>query len=284
MSTIQTSRDYQRVAQAIEFIQQNAEQQPGLAQLAEHLGVSPFHLQRLFKRWVGVSPKQFLQEVTLFRARELLAQNRSILDASLAVGLSGPSRLHDHFVAIEAVTPGEFKSGGAGLTIGWGLADSVFGPIFLAVAPKGICQLAFVDEDWEYEFARLKSSWPSAMLKRDDAQAASLAAKMFDASRPANRYSLWVKGTNFQLQVWRALLAVPQGKVIHYQALATHLGRQDATRAVANAVAANPIGYLIPCHRVLRKSGHLGGYRWGPTRKNVMLGWEAAKTASNESV
>ncbi len=265
--------DYNRISVAIDFLDQHAEQQPGLGALAGHLGLSKFHMQRLFCRWAGVSPKQFLQLVTLGHAKRLLDRNMSVLDAACEVGLSGPGRLHDHFITIDAMTPGQYKASGAGLVIEWALQDSPFGRMFLARTPRGICKLAFVDNSASAELADLRQQWPAASICENSVALTATAAEIFSGAPAQQRLS--VRGTNFQVKVWQALLKIPTGEVASYQGLARYIERPNSYRAVANAIAANPVAYLIPCHRVLRSSGALGGYRWGMTRKRAMLVWEA---------
>ena len=274
--------DYDRIAAAIRVLDEHAGAQPDLAAAAAHVGLSPHHFQRLFTRWAGVSPKRFLQFHTLERARRLLAERRSVLDATYAAGLSGPGRLHDLFVTVEAVTPGEFKSGGAGLRLRWGLHDTPFGRALLATSERGICHLAFGDDDVELA-ETFGARWPGAERQRSEPETALLVRRVFSplASAEGGRpLSLVLKGTNFQLKVWEALLRIPAGETTTYEAIAEAVGRPTAVRAVGTAVGQNPVAFVVPCHRVLRKTGALGGYRWGLDRKRAMLGWEAARAAS----
>lgn len=265
--------DYERVAAAIEYIRANLRHQPGLAEIAAAVHASPFHFQRTFRRWAGVSPKRLLQVLTLEAAKQRLLDGGT-LAAALEVGLSGPGRLHDHFVTLEAVTPGEYRSAGEGLTIGYGACDSPFGPAFIAATARGICRLAFVGI--EQGRAALAHAWPAARLRPERERIAVLGRTMFGvATATGEPLHLLVRGTNFQAQVWRALLAIPPGRLATYGELARALGRSRASRAVAGAVAANPIGYLIPCHRVIRASGEVGGYAWGPVRKRALIAHEA---------
>lgn len=275
--------DYQRIAHAIDYLARHRERQPGLEELAAELGLSPFHCQRLFRRWAGISPKRFLQYLTVAHAKRLLAESQSVLETSLAGGLSGPSRLHDHFVTLEAVTPGEFRRRGEGLVIRYGVHDSPFGPMLLAVTGRGVCGLSFLDgQALETRLKALAESWPEARLVADRAATGAVAVRIFaarpDAGRPLH---LLVRGTNFQVRVWQALLDIPPGTLCSYRQLAGAVGRPAAARAVGAAVGANPIGYLIPCHRVIRGSGALGGYRWGLTRKQALQAWESARQASD---
>lgn len=275
------SRDYQRVEQAIRYVQTNRARQPSLEEVAGHVGVSPAYLQRVFRRWAGVSPKTLLRYLTVEHAKRLLRESHSVLDAAYDAGLSSPSRLHDHFITLEAITPGEYKTGGAGLLVAYGVHDSPFGPCFLATTARGVCWMAFLEDfgDAESQLAELRRTWPQAKINKDLASTAKLARRIFarnvehgDAPIP-----LLVKGTNFQVQVWRALLQVPTGAATTYQALANAIGRPKACRAVGQAVGDNPIAYLIPCHRVLRQVGDFSGYRWGVDRKTAMLAWETAR-------
>lgn len=265
--------DYDRVESAIRYIADHADAQPGLEEIAREVGLSPFHFQRLFRRWAGVSPKRFLQTLTVEHAKSLLAESASVLDAAYETGLSGPSRLHDHFVAVEAMTPGEFKRRGAGLEIRWGVHASPFGRVVIATTGRGVCGLSFAagePRQW------LRREWPEAELVEDRAKTRALAGQIFEASA---RVPLHVEGTSFQLQVWRALLRIPAGHLRSYDQVARAVGRPGAARAVGSAVGANRIAYLIPCHRVIRASGSIGGYRWGGERKQAMIAWEQAHAA-----
>lgn len=271
------ARDYQRIARAIEYLQRRGAEQPELAEVASHVNLSEHHFQRLFTRWAGVSPKRFLQYLTLEHAKSRLAGSRNVLDLAGEVGLSGPGRLHDLFVTLEAVSPGEYKAGGAGLEIRYGTHDSPFGSVVIAASPRGICSLHFLD-DGDDAAALIRAEWPRAELRRDAGTTAALAERVFHplASQPGEPLALLVKGSNFQIKVWRALLALPFGAVATYRHVAASIGAPAAARAVGNAVGANPVGWLIPCHRVIRESGELNRYRWGTTRKAAMIGWEAA--------
>lgn len=272
--------DYQRVAQAIQFLEQNYQAQPSLDELAAQLALSPFHLQRLFTQWAGVSPKRFVQYLTAEHAKHLLTNAHSVLDAAYETGLSSPSRLHDLLIATEAVTPGEFKQRGVGLQIAYGCHATPFGDCLLAVTSRGICQLLFLTEGgWEMAVAELREQWSAAQLVEDQTQTQPFLAQIFPASGRTQPHtvSLLLKGTNFQLKVWNALLQIPAGAAWSYEDVAQAIGQPTAARAVGNAVGANPIAYLIPCHRVIRKSGIVDAYRWGSTRKKAMLAWESAQ-------
>lgn len=273
------ARDYERIARAISFLHENAAARPGLAAAARHAGLSEHHFQRMFTRWAGVSPKRFLQCLTLEDARRRLLASRNTLDLAADVGLSGGGRLHDLFVTLEAVSPGEARSGGVGIDIRWGLHDTPFGSALIGLTARGVCALHFV-ADAEEGMARLRESWPRATLIRDRVATAETAQRIF-APLAGSRQPLavLVKGSNFQVQVWRALLALPPGALTTYGDLAATIGRPGAARAVGTAVGANAIAWLIPCHRVIRSSGMLGGYRWGLPRKAAMLLREAAQIA-----
>lgn len=285
MSDPSVSADYHLVAKAIAYLEERYSDQPGLDELADYLGLSPFHLQRLFKRWAGISPKRFLQFVTLGHAKELLAASHSVLDATFATGLSGPGRLHDLFVTVEAMTPGEFKLGGRGLVIVYGIHLSPFGSCLLAVTDRGVCGLSFLGAAGaRAEIESLRSRWPNATLIEDPATTAPYLSQIFPAdgasrspgtSQQALR--LLLAGTNFQLKVWEALLRIPSGTVCSYEDVAAAISQPTASRAVGGAVGANQIAFLIPCHRVIRKSGVIRDYRWGTIRKKAILAWEAAQ-------
>jgi len=267
-------RDYQRMADTLTWISDHFEEQPTLSDIAARAGTSPYHFQRLFSRWVGLSPKKYVQYLTLDRAKASLDASQSVLAAAFASGLSSPGRLHDLFVNVEGVTPGEYKRGGAGLIIRHGVHDSPFGPCLLMHTERGICGLAFVDEDDERQgLASMAARWPNAELVEDAAAGAELASRIF-SPRSGDRLTVLLHGTPFQIQVWEALLRIPAGAVTSYQALADSIGKPNASRAVGTANGANPVSYLIPCHRVIRKSGALGGYRWGLGRKLAMLSRE----------
>lgn len=269
-------RDYQRMADTLTWLSAHFEQQPTLAEIASHAGASPYHFQRLFSRWVGLSPKKYVQYLTLERAKASLEASQSVLTASFASGLSSPGRLHDLFVNIEAVTPGEYKSGGRGLIIRHGVHDSPFGPCLLMHTTRGVCGLAFIDEDDSGRtLEAMNTRWPNATLIADRDPGSELARRVFAPHHGTDEpLKLLLHGTPFQIQVWQALLHIPRSTLTNYQALAGYIGKPHASRAVGTASGANPIAYLIPCHRVIRKSGALGGYRWGPGRKLAMLSQE----------
>ncbi|MDG1818833.1 MAG: methylated-DNA--[protein]-cysteine S-methyltransferase [Porticoccaceae bacterium] len=273
--------DYQRIAEAIEFINAHADQQPSLEEIAAQLNLSPFHFQRLFSRWAGVTPKKYLQILTVERAKQLLAEAQPLLAVADKIGLSGTSRLHDHFVQLEAVTPGEFKSGGAGLTIDYGVYNSPFGNIFVAATARGICKLSFIDQDKvELHIDDLQRRWPKANLRNQDSDRLKIIESLFAHQELKRPLSLHVTGTNFQVSVWRALLQIPAGTLTSYTQIADAVGRPKAARAVGTAIGSNPIAFFIPCHRVLQQSGNIGGYHWGTTRKHAMHAWESARCLS----
>jgi len=269
--------DYDRVASAIEYIQENIRRQPELKEVAEHVHLSPYHFQRLFSRWAGVSPKRFLQALTVEHAKQLLDESLPLLEISDQLGLSSSSRLHDHFVNLEGVTPGEYKEQGADLEIVYGVAETPFGFAFVANSKRGVCRLAFLgNEDPSDEVRRLEAIWSKASLVENPDAIRKISDAVFSNTRKPDRpLSLLVSGTNFQINVWRALLNVPSGSVISYAQLASGIGRPGSARAVGNAVGANPVAFLIPCHRVIHASGKLDGYRWGSTRKRAMIAWES---------
>jgi len=261
-----TAADLDRVADAIAYLTEHADEQPSLGDVAAVTGLSPTHFQRVFQRHAGLSPKRFLQHVTVLDAKRRLADSASVLDAAFGAGLSGPSRLHDHFVTLEAMTPGEFRRRGEGLVVRHGAASSPLGRCTVAWTERGVCHLALGDDD------DLRRRLPRAAFVGDDAR--PIVEAVFGDRAPTRSLRLFVGGTNFQVQVWRALLRVPEGAVLSYSDLAQRVGRPDAVRAVAGAVARNPVALLIPCHRVLRATGALSGYRWGIPRKRALLALE----------
>ena len=273
----QMSEDYPRIAQAIEYLEKNANTQPELSKIASAVGLSEYHFQRVFSRWAGISPKRFLQFLTKENAKDLLAKSENLLDTTYGVGLSSLGRLHDLFVTTEAVTPGQYKSGGAGLTIRYGLHDTPFGEALIGLTERGICHFGFVASSEGDTIDRLVASWPQAKMIEDYNATAPLVEPIFDLSQRSRKpLHLHLRGTNFQLKVWEALLRIPPGAAISYQGLAEQAGHPGASRAVGTALGHNPIAVLIPCHRVIRKLGEFGNYRYGVTRKKALLGWEAA--------
>ncbi len=271
--------DYARIERAIRFLDRERAAAPSLATVAAHVGLSESHFQRMFTRWAGISPKRFVQYRTAEVVKKLLRERRPVLEATYEAGLSGPGRLHDLIVNAEAVTPGELQRGGMGITVRYGFHPTPFGECLIAVTPRGVCHLAFVAPmTREQAMARLEHDWPLAHLIADQGATRAAAAKAFPPPGSGEKPSLalHVKGTNFQLKVWRALLEIPVGEVTTYGAIAAKLGDPKASRAVGTAVGSNPVSYLIPCHRVIRASGELGGYAWGLDRKRVMLARETS--------
>ncbi|MCK2083891.1 methylated-DNA--[protein]-cysteine S-methyltransferase [Aeromonas sp. 3925] len=271
--------DYARISDAIAFIASQVARQPTLDEIAAHVHLSPFHFQRLFSRWAGVTPKRYLQVLTLERAKALLQESRSLLEVADTLGLSSGSRLYDHFVQLEAVTPGEYKQRGAGLVIDHGVHDTPFGQAFVALTPRGVCNFSFLDDKApEAPLAALAQRWPAAELREAPSRTQGVIHTMFDGSKTPDRpISLHVSGTNFQISVWRALLEIPPARVVSYAQVASAIGNPKAARAVGLAVGANPVALMIPCHRVIQQNGKLGGYHWGETRKQAIHAWEAAR-------
>lgn len=270
--------DYERIARVIRYVDAHQAEQPRLSVLAREVGLSVFHFHRLFSTWAGVTPKSFLQWLTFSRAEGLLRDGESVLGTALATGLSGPSRLHDLCVRLEAASPGEIKSGGAGWTITAGFSPTLFGEGLVAQSPRGICHLSFLDRGRKAAWDNLKRLWPNARWQRDDAAAQRLLAGIFASTVQADGcmpLTALVKGTEFQLRVWRALLRIPFGHLTTYGQLAAAIGAPSAARAVGSAVGSNKLSCLIPCHRVIRQTGAAGEYRWGAVRKKAMLAWEA---------
>lgn len=278
----ETGETYERMAKAIAFMRQHQHSQPDLKTIAQHVHLSEYHFQRLFTLWAGISPKRFSQYLTVEYAKSKITATKSLLDLTVETGLSSPGRLHDLFVKLEAMSPGEFKTAGAGLQIRYGVHCTPFGYCLIATTARGICNLHFLDHLDETVAAQsLQSEWSNAEILADRRVTEAIADRLFNpvAAQPSPLV-LHVKGTNFQIQVWRALLKIPFSGMTTYQSLATSIGRSTAARAIGNAVGSNPVGYLIPCHRVIRGSGELGGYRWGLDRKTALLGWEASQVAT----
>ena len=269
-----------RVERALDWLSCNFERQPSLADAAGHVGLSEYHFQRLFRRQVGLSPKKYVQFLTIERAKEVLAQSRSVLDAAYASGLSGPGRLHDLFVNVEAMTPGEYKHRGRGLTIRYGVHPSPFGPCLIMRTARGVCGLAFTSSARRDEtFTDLVRGFEAATFIEDTGVTAGVASAIFGGSHGGGGLTLHLRGTPFQIKVWRALIAIPAGCVTSYGGLARRIGAPGASRAAGNATASNPVAWIIPCHRVIRASGVLGEYRWGRGRKLAMLSLEAGRAA-----
>ena len=270
--------DYEIVRRAIEFISESWREQPSLERIADEVGLQPLALQRLFTRWAGLTPKGFLQALTLDHARTLLAESASVLDATYEVGLSGPARLHDLFVTHDAMTPGAYKARGEGVTMRWSFYPSPFGQALIMVTDRGLAGLAFADAGSEpASLADMKSRWPNATYVEDRAATEPYVRRIFDPAtwRPDQPLRVVMIGSDFELRVWETLLKLPLGKATTYSDIAAHLGKPSAARAVGSAVGRNPISFVVPCHRVLGKGGSLNGYHWGLTRKRAILGWEA---------
>ena len=269
--------DYERIAAVIRYLDEHHNDQPDLSTLSDVAGLTQYHFHRLFKSWAGVTPKDFLQCLTLAHVRSLLGRGESILNVSIDAGLSGPGRLHDLCVSLEAATPGEMKAQGEGLDIRYGFAGSPFGRCVVGKTDRGVCHLSFVNGDNERAIARLQAQWPRASLARDDAAAHGIASNVFlqvEVERAPLR--AYVRGTAWQVRVWRALLEVESGSLVTYKQLASAVCGPKAARAVGAALGRNPLAYLIPCHRVIRETGVVGGYRWGEERKRAMIAWETA--------
>jgi len=273
------SANYRRIEKVISHIDRHHARQPGLDELARVAGLSVFHFSREFRRWAGLSPARYLRTISLSIAKRELDERGSVLAAAWAAGLSGGGRLHDLFVQFEAVTPGEYKEGGAGIRLRHGYAESPFGRVHAAISNRGLVHLAFVDGKEEAAVGELRRRWPAAALDRDDAAVAALVRQVF--VERSGKIVLAPGGTNFQVKVWQALLALGSRGPTSYSALAAAIGNPGASRAVGQAVGANPVAWLIPCHRVLRRDGSLGGYRWGVARKRAMLAWEHARAGEH---
>lgn len=272
--------DYQRIEKAITYLRAHFLEQPDLAIVARVVHLSEYHFQRLFTRWVGISPKRFIQFLTIEYAKRQLEASKALLEVALDSGLSSPGRLHDLFISVEAVTPGEFKTRGAGIHIDYGFHASPFGPCLIGASSRGICWLSFVnDGSRRKSLGELKTYWTGASLAEEPETTGLLASRIFTSAGKNNGSSLnlLLKGTNFQLKVWQALLGVPSGSMVSYEDLGGLVGAPNSSRAIGSAVGQNSIAYLIPCHRVIRKSGCPGGYRWGEARKLAILAWEAAR-------
>jgi AraC family transcriptional regulator of adaptative response/methylated-DNA-[protein]-cysteine methyltransferase len=273
-----SARDYEMVRRSLDFLRENWREQPSLDDIARRVGVSGAHLQKLFMRWAGLSPKDFIQALTIDHARRLLRESATVLDTAYEVGLSGPGRLHDLFVSHEAMPPGVYKARGHGLTIRYEFHDCPFGRVLLMVTDLGLCGLAFADQGAEtMTLEDMKKRWPEAQYVPDAFATVGYVSRIFDPSRWCAERPLRIVfiGTDFETRVWQALLRIPMGKAATYSGIASHLGKPGASRAVGSAVGRNPVSFVVPCHRVLGKSGSLSGYHWGLTRKQAILGWEA---------
>ena len=272
--TIEDSLHYQLIEQAIQYIEANVNRQPELDEIASAVGLSEYHFQRLFTSWTGISPKRFIQFLTKEHAKELLSQSENLLDTTHQVGLSSLGRLHDLFVTTEAVTPGEYKSGGAGLTIQYGIHPTPFGKCLIAATERGICNLSFINTSESQAIDNLVADWKQAKMIEDYKSTAPLVTRIFSDLETGSPLKIHLRGTNFQIKVWEALLNIPSGAVTTYEHIAKQIGNPAALRAVGTAVGHNPIAYLIPCHRVIRKSGEFGNYLYGTARKKIILAKE----------
>lgn len=275
----QLSEDYQRVEQAIRFLEANTGNQPTLKEIADSVNLSEYHFQRLFQRWAGISPKRFLQYLTKENAKYMLEHSASLMETAYASGLSGPGRLHDLFVTCEAVTPGEYKARGAGLTIRYGFHPTPYGECLLAMTERGVCHLSFVRRaDRKEALEALIKAFSAAEFLQDESTTAASVERIFAKSsgEAPSQLKLHLHGTNFQIKVWEALLRIPSGSAVSYGDIAEAIGNPSVARAVGNAVAKNPVAVLIPCHRVLRKVGGFGNYRYGSARKKALIAWEMA--------
>lgn len=274
----QLNSDYPVIERAIRYLEENASHQPELNEIASAVGLSEFHFQRVFTRWAGISPKRFLQFLTKESAKELLDRSENLLDTTLQVGLSSLGRLHDLFITTEAVTPGEYKSRGIGLTIHYGLHPTPFGQCLIGVTERGICHLSFVESSEGGAVDELAAEWQKARMIENPRKTESFVEPIFNVGHHRDKpLQVYLRGTNFQIKVWEALLQIPSGRVSTYQQIAEQVGRPGATRAVGTAVGHNPVPVLIPCHRVIRKLGEFGNYRYGAARKKALLGWELSK-------
>ena len=276
----QAAMDYTRVERALHFLNANHRQRPALDEIAAQVHLSPFHFERLFRRWAGTSPKRFLQYLTKEHAKALLRDSKSLLDVACESGLSGAGRLHDLFVSCEAVTPGEYKLRGEGVTIRYGFHPTPFGECLLATTERGVCALRFLTTpSRQAAFRELRDEWRAAEFVKDDDETGEICRQVFHAASEDSRapFHLHLHGTNFQLKVWQALLTIPAGRLTNYSDLAAKIDAPNVQRAVGSAVGRNPIAYLIPCHRVIRSLGVIGDYRWGHERKQAMIGWETAR-------
>ncbi len=277
-ASVEENETYECIAKAIAFIRENHCNQPDLKTIAQQVHLSEYHFQRLFTQWAGISPKRFLQYLTVEYAKSKITETQSLLELTADAGLSSPGRLHDLFVKLEAMSPGEFKAGGAGLQIQYGIHSTPFGNCLIATTKRGICHLQFLDTtSLETAELNLKTEWNHAEIVQNPQTTQVICEQIFQPTPDGLPLRVHVKGTNFQIQVWRGLLNIPFAGMTTYQRLAESMGRPQAARAVGNAIGKNPVAYLIPCHRVIRTSGELGGYRWGVERKRVILGWEACQ-------
>lgn len=282
ISTQEKDFNYQRIETAIRYLEENFQRQPELDEVAEKVHLSPFHFQRIFTEWAGISPKRFLQFLTVDFLKDKLTEAKNLIDAAEAAGLSSQSRVYDLFTTLEAVTPQEYKQRGEGIRIYYGFHETTFGLALIGITDRGICWLSFLqaDEEPRLELEKMKSHWHNSVFKEDVALTEKSIDLIFNRQKTNERLHVFVKGTNFQVKVWEALLRIPMGSVTTYQNIANKIQSPKAMQAVGSAVGSNHIAYLIPCHRVIRKDGVLGEYRWSSTRKKSIIGWEMAKSIS----
>jgi len=283
MMVTEDNINYQRIEQAIQYLEKNFQRQPELDEVAEKVHLSPFHFQRIFTDWAGISPKRFLQFLTVNFLKEKLQQSKNLVEAAEHAGLSSQSRVYDLFTTLEAVTPQEYKQQGSGIRIEYGIHETQFGPCLIGVTERGICWLSFIstDEDPRFELEKMKEHWNNSVFHQDQELAQSFCNQIFNRgeAKAQSKLHVFVKGTNFQVKVWEALLKIPMGGVTTYQGVAESIQNPKAMQAVGSAVGSNHIAYLIPCHRVIRKDGILGEYRWNSIRKKSIIGWEMAKAS-----
>ena len=280
MTTMNTDLNYSRIAKAIGYLEENFKAQPDLDEVAEKVHLSPFHFQRMFTDWAGISPKRFLQYLTVDFLKNKLHNSKNLMDAAESAGLSSQSRVYDLFTTLEAVTPQEYKESGGGLRIEYGLHETPFGTALVGVTARGICWLSFlpIDGEPQGEINKMKQHWNNSLFHHDQLLTQSIIQHIFVTTNPSKqKLHVFVKGTNFQIKVWEALLRLPLGSVTTYQGIAQQIENPKAMQAVGSAVGSNHIAYLIPCHRVIRKDGVLGEYRWEAARKKSIIGWEMAK-------
>lgn len=274
--------NYKRVEEAIKFLTGNFKQQPSLCDVADHASVSPFHFQKIFTEWAGISPKKFLQYLTVEELKKEIAKTQNLSEAAERVGLSAQSRVYDLFVHIEAMTPQQFKSKGEGISIEYGIHETPFGDCLIATTERGVCAMHFAEDNEKQLIGELSASWENARISENSGATKAIAQNIFSASQK-DPLKLFVKGSPFQIKVWEALLKIPFGALASYRAIANSIGNPGAIRAVGTAVGANPIAYLIPCHRVIRQEAIIGQYRWGTTRKKALIGWERSRSAIAEA-
>jgi AraC family transcriptional regulator of adaptative response/methylated-DNA-[protein]-cysteine methyltransferase len=279
----ETNINYNRIEKAIQYLEENFQRQPDLDEVAEKVHISPFHFQRIFTEWAGISPKRFLQFLTVDFLKTKLAESKNLVEAADAAGLSSQSRVYDLFTTLEAVTPQEYKERGSGIRVEYGIHETPFGSCLIGVTERGICWLSFIgtDEDPRIELEKMKEHWHNSVFHQNQNLTLSFVHSIFNRknAEAPRKLHLFVKGTNFQIKVWEALLRIPMGDVTTYQGIAQQIQSPKAMQAVGSAVGSNHIAYLIPCHRVIRKDGILGEYRWSSTRKKSIIGWEMAKAS-----